>query len=216
MIKNNNGFGGKEVLAVSVICLILAAVLLTTSLKSSNHEKFKVLEYNARFFGSSATTYQMENSNDQIYMVELVDNEMFSKIENPFGDEKYCDVNESKVDYDQGKKYVTLRCGEYLIDHQDLSAQKFNIYKVSDWTLEKKDEDMQEFVSYNYKQDGQDGFNEIYSEKLFLYAFNKKMEKEYHSISEIPSEFGVYQKKLYRTKTLVDTVENKEAEKEEK
>lgn len=212
MIKNNKGFGSREILTVSVVCLFLAAILLTMSIKASNKEKYKVMEYNARMFGLSATTYQMENNNNVVYMIELLDNELFSRVKNPFGGEKYCDVVESKLEYQDDQKFVTLRCGAYLISHQHIADEKYNIYKVSDWSLEKPKGDIEEMTSYNYKMDNKDGFDTIYDNAMFLYAFNKKMGQSYEKIEDIPSNYNVYSKTLYRTKTLIDVVENKNVE----
>ncbi len=215
MIRNNKGFGSREILTVSVVCLVLAAILLTMSIKTSNKEKYKVMEYNARMFGLSATTYQMENNNQAVYMIELLDNELFARVKNPFGGEKYCNVFESFVEYQDEKKYVTLRCGAYLIDHQHIADEKYNIYKVSDWSLQQSEKNAETMIAYNYKIDNdKDGFDTIYNDVMFLYAFNKKMGQDYQKIEDIPAEYHVYSKTLYRTKTLIDVVENNKVENE--
>lgn len=213
MIRNNKGFGSREILTVSVVCLILAAILLTISIKTSNREKYKVLEYNARLFAVSATTYQMENNNNAVYMIELLDNELFARVKNPFGGDKYCDIVESKVEYQDEKKYVTLRCGAYLIDHQHVASEKYNIYKVSDWTEEQPKKNAEVMTAYNYKvENDKDGFDLVYNDVMFLYAFNKKMGQNYEKIADIPTEYHVYSKTLYRTKTLIDVVDNRKKE----
>lgn len=212
MIKNNKGFGSREILTVSTVCLILAAILLVIAIKSSYGEKYSVMEYNARVFGLNATTYLMENNNDAVSMMELLDNGLFTQVKNPFGGEKYCNASESKVEYRDEKKYVTLRCGSYLIDHQYIAEEEYQIYKVGAWS-DKKLEKAQEIIAYNYKENGKDGFDDVYDEMMFLYAFNKKMNKDYEKIEDIPEQYQVYQKKLYRSKTLIEVVDNKEVEK---
>lgn len=213
MIRNNKGFGSKEILTVSTVCLILAAVLLTLSIQTSYGEKYKVMEYNARVFGLSATTYQMENNNDTVYMVELLDNGLFSRVKNPFGGDKYCNGYESRVDYENGKKYVTLRCGNYLIDHQYIAEDEYQVYKVGSWTDTKPKAKYQQMTAYNYKDGKNDGFEDHYNEAMFLYVFNKKYGKSYEAVSDIPKKYQVYKKKWYRTKTLIEVVDNKEVEK---
>ena len=209
MIKNNEGFGSKEILTVSIVCFILAGILLYISVKSSYQEKFRVLEHNARVFGNSATVYQIENNNDEITMSELLDNGLFARVKNPFGNE-YCDIYESRVEYENDQKFVTLRCGEYLIDHQSLVDDKIKIYKVGDWMTEKKSDNLEEKTLYNYKNKGKDGFEEYHSASVFLYLFNKSVNKNYESIDQIPTDYGVYSKTLYRTKVLVKTLKNSE------
>ena len=208
MIRNNKGFGSREILTMSVVCLILAACLLAFSVRNSNQEKYKVLEYNARLFAINATTYQMENNNNAVYMIELLDNELFARVKNPFGGEDYCDILESKVEYQDDKKYVTLRCGEYLIDHQHIAAEKYEIYKVGAWMEEKPEGEVEEITAYNYKMNNKDGFDIVYNDTMFLYAFNKLMGQNYQNISDIPSDYQVYSKTLYRTKVLVDVIES--------
>ncbi len=205
MIRNNKGFGSREILTVSVVCFILAAILLVLAIRSSNSEKYRVMEYNARVFGLSATTYQMESSNNVVYMAELLENGLFSEVKNPFGGDKYCDAFESKVEYQDEKKYVTLQCGSYLIEHQLISSSEYQIYKVSKWSL-KNEDGMQKRLFYNYKVNGKDVFDQDYNEEMFLYVFNNKMNTEYAKIDDIPAKYHVYSKTLYRTKDLVDVI----------
>lgn len=212
MIKNNKGFGSREILTVSTVCLILAAILLVIAIKSSYGEKYSVMEYNARVFGLNATTYLMENNNDSVSMMELLDHGLFTQVKNPFGGEKYCDTAESRVEYIDEKKYVTLKCGPYLIDHQYIAEESYQIYKVGEWT-EKKMSDAQSRVFYNYKMNGSDGFDAYYDQAMFLYAFNKKMNQNYEDVRDIPSRYQVYSKTLYRSKKLIEVVDNKEGEK---
>ncbi len=213
MIRNNKGFGSREILTVSTVCLILASVLLVIAIQTSTSEKYKVMEYNARMFGLSATTYQMENSNDVVYMMELLDNGLFSRVKNPFGGERYCSFLESKVEYEDEKKYVTLQCGNYLIDHQYIAEDKYQIYKVGKWSEKKPNGSSQQIISYNYKDGHKNGLDGVYDEAIFLYTFNKKMGRDYETIDDIPKKYQVYKKTLYRTKTLVETIDHEESEK---
>ena len=214
MIKNNKGFGSREILTVSTVCLILAAILLVVAIKSSYGEKYKVMQYNARVFGLSATTYQMENSRDSVYMVELLDHGLFSQVKNPFGGVKYCDPVESRVEYEDEKKYVTLQCGKYLIDHAYIADVEYPIYKVGDWTEEKQNTKLQQMTAYNYKDGSKDGFDRIYNEDMFLYAFNKKMNQNYEHVNDIPEKYHVYKKTLYRIKNLIEVLDSEETKKE--
>ncbi len=212
MIKNNKGFGSREMLTVSTICLILATILLMIAIESSYEEKYKVMEYNARVFGLSATIYEMENNNDSVYMIELLDDDMFTRIKNPFGGPEYCSSTESKVEYEGERKYITLRCGNYLIDHQYIAAEEYKIYRIGQWQEKKLDKNAQKIESYNYKEKGKEVFNEVYGADMFLYAFNKKTSSDYESIEQIPKKYGVYSKTFYRTKKLVQLVDGKEIE----
>ena len=146
-----------------------------------------------------------------VLLKELVDKEAISPIKNPFHEPKFCDTANSKVRFASNgtDKYVTLKCGEYLIDEQPVSDKKFTIYKVSEWSEKKKHDDDEERVLYNYKKDGKDGFDEFYEANMFLYALNEEYGTFYWDVSVVPAGYGVYSKTFYRTKTKVATVDAK-------
>lgn len=210
MIKNNKGFGSKEMLSISTICLILSMILLIISIQSNYEEKYKIMEYNARMFGLGATVYENKEKNSPVYMIELLDNNLFSNIKNPFGGDEYCSSTESKVEYDNEKKYITLRCGNYVIDHQYIADKEYKIYRVGQWKEKKIVKNAQRIEAYNYKVNGDDAFDEVYDKDMFLYAFNKKTSQNYEKVEQIPRKYGVYTKTFYRTKKLVQLIDGKE------
>jgi len=63
------------------------------------------------------------NSSDKgtMYLSEMLDLNLISPIKNPFNG-KECDIYESKVDFSEDIKRVTLKCGEYLIDNEKINT----------------------------------------------------------------------------------------------
>ena len=103
-------FGLYEFFAIIIICLVLTVVLLYAILKLSNKEKYQVFSFNAKVMAMNAINY---NSSDKgtMYLSEMLDLNLISPIKNPFNG-KECDIYESKVDFSEDIKRVTLKCGE--------------------------------------------------------------------------------------------------------
>ncbi len=208
--KHEKGFGGLELLSVAVVCLIIAAVFLVIALQSSYNDKYQVMQYNATQLAVNATGFQFQSINNEVYLKEMIDFGAMSNVKNPFYDTKYCDTANSKLVFEGDKKYVTLKCGEYVIDNQYVAEKKFTIYKITAWHETKKSGDNQETILYNYKdENGNDVFKESYEKNMFLYAFNLENDYEYNDVEEIPSDFNVYSKTYYRKKTEVAKVDVK-------
>ena len=209
--KKEKGFSAAELLGVALVVLVVAAIFLVIALQTSYDEKYDTFQNSATQFGVQATGFQFQDTKNEIFLKELVDKEAISPVKNPFHEPKFCDTANSKVSFASNgtDKYVTLKCGEYLIDNEPVSAKKFTIYKVSEWSEKKKHDDDEEIVLYNYKKDGKDGFSEFYEANMFLYALNEQYGTFYWDVSVVPAEYGVYSKTFYRTKTKVATVDTK-------
>lgn len=205
MISNINkrGFGTYEVLTVSVMCLIIMVVILSVTFKSNDHEKYKVMISNARTFGSSINSFDEGFSKSHEYSLrELVDKGMISKLKNPFVGDKYCDMYESRIAIVNDKKYVTLRCGEYIIFNQYIGDHEFKVYKISAWSNEQHSAKDISKIGYNYTVNGKKIYDEYYSENSFIYMYNLTNNTKYKTISEM-NDVGLDKKILYATLKLV-------------
>ncbi len=209
--KKEKGFSAIELLSIALLVLVVAAIFLVIALQSSYNDKYQVFQYSATQFGVNATGFQFQDEKREIFLKELIDNKAISPIKNPFYEPKYCDTANSKVRFDSNgvDKYVTLKCGEYLIEEQSVSDKTFTIYKVTEWKEKKKKDNDEERILFNYIKNGKNAFAESYEENMFLYAFNEENGTTYWDVSMIPQEYGVYQKTFYRSKTKVGTVEAK-------
>lgn len=199
-------FGLYEFFAIIIICLVLTVVLLYAILKLSNKEKYQVFSFNAKVMAMNAINY---NSSDKgtMYLSEMLDLNLISPIKNPFNG-KECDIYESKVDFSENIKKVTLKCGEYLIDNEKINNKTYTIYKVSDWTENKEYENNDMEVVYNITKKGKLLLNDYYQKDLLIKVVNRELHKDYKKISEVKKDYKLVSKKLYRKKTKFREVTN--------
>ena len=202
---NNKGWGSYEFLTVVVVCLILTIILLFVVFRLIDDEKFQVFKYNARTIGINAIDYQINSDFDTVYLYELVDDGYVTKMKIAFSGDKYCDLYESKVEFTDNAKKVTLRCGEYLIYEQDVADEDYDIYKITDWSSkEMKGDNIDENTVYNIIVDGKEIFNEYYEEELFIKQVMAKYGKEYSSLNKIKKAYDVKEEEVYRERVLVN------------
>ncbi len=207
--KNEFYFGGVEFLSISILCLVIAAVFLVISMQSSYTDKYEVMRSGASTLGLNANVEELKAEKNTIYLVELIDRGLMSPMKNPFHDTKYCDTTSSSVTFKGEQPIVTLKCGEYLIDKQNLADKKYNIYRVTEWDTTKNHNDNESRKLFNYKVNGKNGFSSFYEEDMFLYAFNLEHSTKYKKVSKIPEKYHVYSKKFYRHKQKVATINKK-------
>lgn len=197
--RMKKGFGSYEVLTVCVMLLIIVVVALAYVFKTNYKEKYDVMEYNARMFSLTVSNlYMQEGTQNVYYLQEVIDQRLSSDIKNPFQGDKYCDPLSSKVEIVDDKKLVTLECGNYMVYQQDSLKSPYTIYQVGTWSTNKKDENNQTSVFYNYVENGVSLFEEDLEESIFLYEFNKENGTSYTSISELPNQDNIVQTTMYR------------------
>ena len=202
---DNKGWGSYEFLTVVVVCLILTIILLFVVFRLIDDEKFQVFKYNARTIGINAIDYQENSDFDTVYLYEMVNDGYVTKMKNAFSGDKYCDLYESKVEFTDSGKEVTLRCGEYLIYKQDITSEDYDIYKITDWSFKgMKGDNIDENTVYNIIVDDEEVFSEYYEEELFIKQVMAKYGKEYSSLNKIKKEYEVTEKEVYRKRVLVN------------
>lgn len=204
-VKNNKrGFITNDLITIIVVCLVLFTVIATMAYQSTNGEKYRIMKYSAYNMGTSIAHYKTENETQEaIYLQELIDNGVYSSVKNPFNSADECSPTESYVRDVNSKKYVTLKCGSYLIDDQYIGDEKYTIYKVGPWHEGIKGrEDIQTKAKYNLLEDGKEVYPEYLDESLFIYTVNKDNDTSYNSIIEINRDLKVIEKPFYRTKIV--------------
>lgn len=194
-MKNNFGYTSYKVLTVIVLLIVISAILLTSIIRISSVQKFSIMKKSARNF-SKYVALSDDADNNVFYLRELVEGDHLEKIRSPFSS-GYCDMNESMIEIDGLKKYITLKCDEYIINHAESNADDYEIYKVSKWSTTKKDDNDQKIESYNCEVNGKKIFAEIYDADNFLYYINNKYKKNYQDITEI-KDCKVVEQDLYR------------------
>ena len=103
------------------------------------------------------------------------------------------------------ERYVTLKCGEYIIYEQNVNSDEYDIYKVSDW---QEDIDDIEFIQstklYNYKNsDGNMALSNFVTSRELIDLYNKNEQKDIKDLKEVDlSNVSIITKTYYRTKKL--------------
>ena len=197
-MMNNKGLGKFEGLTIIVIVIIIVAILLFLILNMDNNQKFKTMKMSARTFARemAANSDSFGNHGNVYYLIEGIDAKFLSKIKSPFGGN--CDANESKIELKGYDYYVTLKCGNYLINDEILKADDYKIYKVSEWIAKKNSDHDQKMVRYNCEISGNKVFDTFYEKNNFIYQINKKYDTNYMNISEI-RDCKVTNKVFFRT-----------------
>lgn len=201
---NEKGKGTYEFLTVAVTCLILSAILLFIVINNNQKEKYQVFRYNAKTVGINAVNYNNETSEDVVYLYELINSNLVTRIKNNFSGDEYCDMYESKVVFSGSSKKVTLKCGEYLIYNQDVTDKKYNIYKVSDWSFNKiNGNDVDTVKVYGLMKNGKNLLDGYYEKELFIKLVRDNYGDKYNSLQDIKENYKVDEKTAYRKRTLV-------------
>lgn len=202
---NFSGKSNYEFLTVAVVCLILASIVLGIALNNVRNERFRVFRYNAKIVGINAINYEARNSEDVVYLYELINDNLIKEVKNSFSGDEACDLYASKVEFVDDKKMVTLQCGNYLIYKQDITDKNYDIYKVDDWSFEKKDgKDIDTIDVYSLNRNGKDLLNGFYEEDLFVKLVASNYGDEYNSLEQIEKDFDVKSKKAYRKRVLIN------------
>ena len=198
------GKGNYEFLTVAVTCLIVSAIFLFIVLSNSEREKIQVFKYNAKTVGINAVNYNNETSDDVVYLYELINNNLVTKIKNNFSGDEYCDTYESKVVFTEDSKKVTLRCGEYLIYNQDITDDDYKIYKVSNWSYKKiSGNNVEKLKVYGLIKNRKNLLGNYYEKDLFIKLVADNYGSKYYSLDSIEKDYNISEKTIYRKRTLV-------------
>lgn len=201
---DEQGKGSYEFLTVVVTCLIVSSIFLFIIINNSEKEKIQVFKYNAKIIGINAVNYNNLTSEDSVYLYELIDNNLVSRIKNNFSGDEYCDSYESKVVFFKKSKKVTLRCGEYLIYNQDITDEEYKIYKVSDWSFDKiSGNNVDKLKVYSIFKNGKNILNNYYEKDLFIKLVEDNYGSKYNSFDAIEEDYKIDEKTVYRKRTLV-------------
>lgn len=207
-MKNNNGLILPELLAIIAFVAVIFAFAAYVSFQNGDKRKYEVFAQHARDFATKVTSYRDEYIKyyDEIYLNDLVADNYIKPFKNPFSGGGNCDLYESKVIIvSNSERYVTLRCGDYLIDSQDVSSSNYKVYKISKWQ-EKMGSSLEAETSklYNYQKNGKIVLDEYVGAKELVILYNNNEQKNAKTIDDINlKEYNVITKTFYRTKELV-------------
>lgn len=208
-MMNNKGFGKFEVLTIIVVLMIIVGLLLYTILGMGDKQKFDTMQISARNFAEAVAGYSDAFTySTSYYLSEALDDNLLDEIKSPFAS-KYCDIDESRVDYINTKYYVTLKCDEYLISAENMAKDKYEIYKVSKWSSKKSSDEDQERVVYNCKENDKYLLNEFLEDRAFVHKYNLMFGTNHLNLSDIKRVCQLEEKTQYRKLVSIDEIEKK-------
>ena len=187
MKKNNSKF---ELIVVILLVMIVVAFLMIQIISGAGNIKYKSLINSASSFTRAVNSnlYSFENEK-KVYLDEAVDEKYLSNIKSPFSLNN-CDNDSSFVEMDDdGVSYTTLKCDSYLLYRYNDREDNYTIYKVSDWSQNKKKGYVKTKL-YNCidKNDGKELLNNYVEADYFLYKYNKKYDTQYINVKDVPSD----------------------------
>lgn len=207
-MTNNKGLVLVELLTIIAFVAVVFAFASFVSFKNGDKRKYEVFAQNARDFATKVTSYRDEYVQyySEIYLDDIVSANYIKPFKNPFSGGGNCDLYESKVVIvSNSERYVTLKCGNYLIDSQNVSSSNYKVYKVSNWQ-EQMGSALEAETSklYNYQKDGKTILDEYVVAKELVALYNDNENKKAKTIDDIDlNEYSVVTKTFYRTKELV-------------
>ena len=155
-MMNNKGFMKFEVLTMVFIFIVAVCGGAYFILKGANGQKISTMSSNGLRLSEVVVTNIASFKNlNTVYLEEVINEQLIDNIKNPFGGGN-CDTTESRVDMVSGDPYTTLKCGDYLIDKQNIKdVNDVKLFKVSKWQEEKlTGENVEERIFYNCEKDG--------------------------------------------------------------
>ena len=202
-MMNNKGFMKFEVLTMIFIFIVAVCGGGYFILKGAHGQKINTMSSNGLRLSEVvvANISSFKNLN-LVYLDEVIKEKLIDNIKNPFGGGN-CDVTESRVDMVGGDPYTTLKCGDYLIDKQNIKDVKdVKIYKVSQWQEEKLTGDnVEERIFYNCEKDGKNLYDDYLEEGYLVAKINQDFNTSYYFKNQINGECDtIVEKTFYRTK----------------
>lgn len=207
-MKNNKGFGTKEIALVIVAGLFIFAGLFMSVMKGASKQKVITYSENALTFQKTAVGNQSSFRNPElIYLQEVIEEQFMKDIKNALGSGN-CDREESKVVTRDSRIYTTLKCGKYLIDDSEIKdTSKVQIYVVSDWSEKKlSGKNVEKKVLYNVEDSGKIVFKKYYEDGYLPYKITKEYGEYVLFFNDIErlTNLKVVKKTFYRTKDKLE------------
>lgn len=204
----NRGFGLREFIACLVLVLIVIVVIFKTFFNSNSAMPIKNFRNHAKTFVINATSLRDSDPRfaNVVYLKDAVDNAFMEHVPNPWNKSEYCDETESKLVSNHNKRFVTFKCGNYLIYNQNAEkdASEYVVYKVSAWKNEKLvGSNVQIENFYNVEVNGKPLYDQYYNEKEFLMKYSSSFGYT-AATSLIKSEHKLLIQPKYRTMEEVE------------
>jgi len=206
-MKNNKGFGTKELAVLILALLLILAGGMYSILTGASKQKVTTFSENALTFSKTVVGNQASFlMPDRVYLQEAIDEGLMKNIKNALGPGN-CDPSQSKVITRDGHVYTTLKCGKYLIDNYEVKDVKdVPIYVVSEWQEEKpkakKGQTIEEKVLYNCMDGSKKAFKEYYEDAYLPYKVGQEYNETLRTLDSIENktDLNVISETYYRTR----------------
>ena len=186
----------------AIIAILIAVGTKIVLDNTKSYGSFKTLANN---FANSVAKYKDQVMIKEEYSLFEVESKGFiDEIKNPLDKKEVCDKFESFVEIPEiSTKKVTLLCGKYLVT--GTQNKSYEVYEVSNWSKEKKDEYNDNAVLYNFKLNGKLMLNEDVPARTFIQKYNEITGKNISSINEVRNnrEVELVSNLAYREKKLL-------------
>lgn len=204
-MKNNLGYGKFEIIVIIIVLLFIGAFLAYTILSSVDEpQRFSIMRKDAYVFAEVVITNLEDTEKETITLAEAVDEGLIGNVQNPF-DKGQCSIYESKIEILNNSKYLTFKCGDYIINKVDIKEKKYDIYKVTKWHEKATDKNSKSEKVYNCNgTDGKLLFDDYLDANSFIYALRKTYNVDINSLEDAKKSCDVIEKNMYRDYELVD------------
>lgn len=198
----NAGFTKAEIIVMLCAILVLLAIGVKVLSDNQNTSNYSMLKRQAENFAYKVSVYKdMYPREDNTYYLDyLIDDKYAISLSNPFDKNDECDRYESFVKIENGKKNITLKCGNYLA--VGVLDGHYSIYELSEWQEEAVSGEVS--ILYNYKKNGKVVIDRYMVDNEFVDFYNKQENANIYSIADIDdSDIELLTKTLYRERKLV-------------
>lgn len=204
-MMNNKGFMRFETVTVLLLIIVAFCGGAFFIIKKADEQRFNVMSSSGKRLSEVVLINidSFKNIN-LIYLEEVIKEQFLGNIKNPFA-EGNCDITESRVDMIDGVPYTTLRCGNYLIDKENIrNVNETKIYKISEWSSKKiSGDNVEEKVFYNCKKDDKNLYEGYLEEGYLISKINYDYDTLYFFKEDLKAVCDeVIEKTFYRTKDV--------------
>lgn len=198
---NNRGNGRKEMMLVLLI--IFAGLAFGLYKIIGNNEITQIANFKrlaASFIDEAGRLRDNEILyEEKVYLYDTIELNYIDEMNSPFTFGESCDIYESKIEMEDRKVFLTFKCSEYYIYHQQ-TTEEYTIFKVSEWTDQKLTGDnVQTAKFYNYTVNDIEVLDDYYIEKEFLVEYNRRSGYKTNFIENMKAGHELVSKTYYRT-----------------
>lgn len=198
---NNKGMGKKEMMLVLLI--LFAGIAFGLYKIIGNNEITQIANFKrlaASFIDEAGRLRDNEiHYEERVFLYDAIELEYLKDLKSPFNSKETCDIYESKIEMVDRQVFLTFKCSEYYIYHQQ-TTEEYIVYKVSEWTDQKlTGENVQTANFYNYTVNDKEVLPEYYIEKEFLVEYSKASGYQTNVLGNLNGNHTLVKKTYYRT-----------------